>query len=158
MPQELFTSNQIWEVFAHAELDEIRDMGSDLQLIYKNWQLFTPRFNDSPIKFENVSSRPKPNTFKKGAVKLESPAKNEGDNTEFQDDYYYLTPSQKWEELKDRTTETKATSNQKVIESQRWSSLWFEEMHEDIESSPSIQIHKFKQIHCFPESQVTKAR
>lgn len=34
----------------------------------------------------------------------------------------------------------------------------FEDMHEDIESSPSIQIQKFKVINCFPENKVTQSR
>ena len=50
--------------------------------------MFTPRFKESPSKFEEIiEPRPLPKSFKKGAVKLESPAKLKGDNLDFDDDY-----------------------------------------------------------------------
>lgn len=73
----------------NAELQEVVDKGQSLDLIYRHKVVFTPRFKDSPSKLEEGYSapRPIPKSFKKGAVKLESPLKSLGDNIEFDDDY-----------------------------------------------------------------------
>jgi len=64
----------------------------------------------------------------------------------------------KREEWKDNTTDTKATTGQKQDQLERQPAVTFEDMQEDIESSPSIQIKKFKVINCFPENKVTQSR